>query len=123
MSVTAAMDALKAAINSVDKLRGYRGDQQGQIQLPAGVVSLPALSWRTYCSDPAEARFTIALLVPLDDRAMTALMGFIGPLVLAIEGAGGSVDPDSEAVPISHDFGDGMTAAGYEIPVFFPLNT
>lgn len=122
-AVEAAADALKAAINTVDGLRGYRGDGLGKVQLPAGVVGLPALTMASYCQTPTSGRFPVALLVSLDDRAMGKLMRLISPVIAALEEAGGSVDNSAGIEPFSLDIGEGMTAAGYEITVNFPFRT
>lgn len=122
-AVTSAVAALVAAINTVPNLQGYRGDELAKIQLPAGVVGLPELNWTTYCTDPNEGRFPVALLVVLGEGALDSLAALIGPFAEALESTGGVVDPDAGAIPFSMDFGSGMVAAGYEVIVQYPLNS
>lgn len=122
-AVTDAMDALVAAINTVPKLRGYRGDQLGKLQLPAGVVGLPELNWTTFCTDPNEGRFPVTLVARLGEGVAQFLTETIGPFAEALETTGGTVDPDTGATPLEVDFGDGLIGAGYQVIVQYPLNS
>lgn len=122
-AVTEAMDALVAAINTIPKLRGYRADQLGKIQLPAGIVGLPSLDWTAYCTDPNVGRFPVTLVQRLGEGVAEFLTETIGPFAEALETTGATVDPDSGASPLEVDFGDGLIAAGYQVIVQYPLNT
>lgn len=122
-AVTDAMDALVAAVNTVPKLRGYRADQLGKVQLPAGIVGLPSLDWLSYCTDPNHARFPVTLCARLGDGVAETLTETIGPFAEALEVNGATVDPDSGATPLEVDFGEGLIAAGYQVIVQYPLNS
>lgn len=122
-AVTDAMDALVAAINTVPKLRGYRADDLGKVQLPAGIVGLPGLDWKVFCTDPSEGRFPVTLVQRLGAGVAEFLTETIGPFAEALETTGGVVDPDSGATPLEVDFGDGLIGAGYQVIVQYPLNT
>lgn len=122
-AATDAMDALVAAIKTVTGLDGYRADQLGQVQLPAGIVGLPALDWTTYCTDPNVGRFPVTLAQRLGEGVAEFLTETIGPFAEALETTGATVDPDSGATPLEVDFGDGLIAAGYQVIVQYPLNS
>jgi len=118
-----AMDALVAAIKTRPKLDGYRADQLGQVQLPAGIVGLPRLDWTTYCTDPNLGAFPVTLVAKLGEGVVDFLTTEVGPFAEALEAAGGTVDPDSGATPLEVDFGDGLIGAGYQLIVQYPLNS
>lgn len=122
-AVTDAMDALVAAIKTLPTLDGYRGDQLGQVQLPAGIVGLPRLDWTSYCTDPNIGAFPVTLAATLGEGVVDFLTATIGPFAEALEAAGGTVDPDSGAIPLEVDFGDGLIGAGYQLIVQYPLNS
>lgn len=120
-TVVEALEELRVATNKIPKLRAYRGDQLGSIQLPAVVIGLPSLTWEAYCEDPTDARFPVAILVPLDNKAMDQLMAFAVPVVKAIETTGATVDPEAGLTPFSQELGNNVTAAGYELFVDYPF--
>ena len=122
-AATAAMDALVAAIKTVPKLYGYRADQLGKVQLPAGIVGLPALDWTTFCTDPNEGRFPVTLVAQLGAGVAEFLTSTIGPFAEALETTGGVVDPAAGATPLEVDFGGGLIGAGYQVIVQYPLNS
>lgn len=122
-AVTVAMDALVAAIKTVPNLYGYRADQLGKIQLPAGIVGLPTLDWTSFCTDPNEGRFPVTLVAQLGEGVAEFLTSTIGPFAEALETTGGTVDPDSGATPLEVDFGNGLVGAGYQVLVQYPLNS
>lgn len=122
-AATDAMDALVAAIKTVPGLDGYRADQLGQVQLPAGIVGLPSLDWTTYCTDPNLGRFPVTLVQRLGEGVAEFLTETIGPFAEALETTGATVDPDSGATPLEVDFGEGLIGAGYQVVVQYPLNT
>lgn len=118
MSAVSVLDALVQACNNVDGLRGYRGDASGQWQLPAVVVGIPTLRWEAYCEDPTAGVYPVTIVVPLDDRAMDALLRHVGPVQKAIEAAGlGTI---AAANPVAFDIQNGAAAA-YELSVECPL--
>lgn len=122
-AVVAAMNALVEGINTRPKLRGYRADQLGKVQLPAGIVGLPQLDWKSFCTDPNEGQFPVTLVARLGDGVTEFLTGEIGPFAEALEAAGGTVDPDAGATPVEVDFGDNLIGVGYQVVVQYPLNT
>lgn len=122
-AVTEAMDALVAGINTLAKLRGYRADQLGKIQLPAGIVGIPSLDWKAYCTDPSEGQFPVTLVARLGEGVTEFLTETIGPFAEALEAAGGTVDPDAGATPLEVDFGEGLIGVGYQVIVQYPLNS
>jgi hypothetical protein len=122
-AVTDAMDALVAAIKTVPKLYGYRADQLGKVQLPAGIVGLPSLDWTSYCTDPNQGAFPVTLVARLGAGVVDFLTATIGPFAEALETTGGVVDSNSGATPLEVDFGEGLIGAGYQVIVQYPLNS
>jgi hypothetical protein len=112
-----AMEALVAAASRVEGLHGYRGDQLGQVQLPAVVVGVPTLRWENYDEAPTSARFPVTLLLRLDNLSFEGLLGHLPVLQAAIEGD--TPATVAEALPVAHEIAGG--AAGYELTVEFPL--
>lgn len=114
-----ALDALLTAANSVAGLKSATGDRAGSLTLPAVAVGAPALKWETACAEPSEATFPVTLLVPLAPGAIRRLLKYVAALQAALE-----ADTDAtitEAVALSYALGEGVTAAGYELTVEYPL--
>lgn len=117
-SIEVAHKALIKAANSVRGLRGFSGDESGKWQLPAVIVGIPVLRWEAYCEDPTSGVFPVTIVVPLNDKAIYALMGHVGPVTKAIEDAG--IGTVQEARPVAFEIQQG-DAAGYELSVECPL--
>ncbi len=116
---TEALDAILEAVREVPGLTAEGADKLGQVSLPVVLCGAPRLEWETSCSDPSGATFPVTLLVRLDGDAIAKLLTFL-PLVQAAleDDTDGTI---STASPVSYDLGQGVTAAGYELTVEYPL--
>ncbi len=117
-AVQDALAALLAAADTVDGLKGYRGDALGKIQLPAVAVGAPTLTWQVYCTDPTEASFPVTLMVPLGEGALDALLALLPTLQAALEE--NTPAAVTEATPAALDLGNGSVAT-YQLTVNYPL--
>ncbi len=114
-----ALDAILEAVREVDGLTAEGADKLGQVALPVVLCGVPRLVWETSCPDPTGATFPVTLLVRLDSLAIETLLAFLPLVQAAIEDdTDGTV---GEATPVSYDLGQGVTAAGYELTVEYPL--
>lgn len=119
-SLATALDNLVAALDTVEGLKGLRGDQVGKVVLPCAMVGMPTPTWGTYGPGPLPdgATFPVTLLVRLDDQAIESLLRYLEATVLALETTPAVV---TAAVPLSFDLGQGVTAAAVELTVEYPL--
>lgn len=80
-SVERALETLYAALEAVEVVRLYR-DPSAVVDPPGVTVGPPTLQRRARGSDPTDATFQVAVVVPKSSRAMTELLR-IEPLVVA----------------------------------------
>lgn len=117
-----ALAALVAATATVDGLAGLLGDSPGAIasSLPCCAVGAPTPRWETYCAAPTSATFPLTLLVRLDDLAIETLLSYLEAVQAAVE----TLTPATilSGLPVSYDLGGGISAAGYELTVEYPLS-
>lgn len=108
--ITDTIDVLSAALRGVSKLRVY-DDPGAAVDPPAAVLGPPTLSWDGYDPDPSAAFFSLALVAPADDRALTTLLGFL-PLVVA------AVDTVTDAVVTTATPGSLPVGGNAELPAY-----
>ena len=108
-SVTAATDALGAALSSVTGVRYYR-QLGGSVDPPATVLPPPRLAWGRMGSEPTEATWTVGLIVDRTGREVEQLEALLQPVVEALE------DLD-DVVVTAADLGS-YPAGGVELPAY-----
>jgi len=108
-SVTAATDAIAAALTGVTGVRYYR-QLGGSVDPPATVLPPPRLAWGRMGPEPTEATFTVGVIVDRDGREVERLEAVLQPVVDALESV-----PD--AVVTAADLGS-YPAGGVELPAW-----
>ena len=108
-SVSAATDAIGAALSSVTGVRFYR-QLGGSVDPPATVLPPPRVVWGRLGSEPTEATFTVGLIVDRTDRVVEQLEALLQPVVSALEDVG-------DVVVTSADLGS-YPAGGVELPAY-----
>lgn len=108
-SVTAATDAIAAALSGVTGVR-YHRQLGGLVDPPATVLPVPRLTWNGPGSEPTEATWTVGLIVDRDGREAERLESLLPLVVAALE------DLD-DVVVISADPGS-YPAGGAELPAY-----
>ena len=107
-SVTAATEAIGAALSGVTGVRFYR-QLGGSVDPPATVLPPPRLRWEAFSPEPTEATFTVGLVVDRTGREVEQLEALLQPVVSALE------SPD--AVVTAADLGS-YPAGGVELPAY-----
>lgn len=74
MKTREAADAIRAALTAADIRCFYLGQS---VDPPAVVIVPPLLTWDMPSSDPSEAQFGLALVVPEDDHMVLTLINYI----------------------------------------------
>jgi hypothetical protein len=82
-SVTAATDAIGAALSGVTGVRYYR-QLGGSLDPPATVLPPPRLAWNLMGPEPTEATFTVGLVVDRTGREVEQLEALLEPVVAAL---------------------------------------
>jgi len=113
--VAQAAQNLKTVLSNVDGLRVY-DDLGARIDPPAVLIGPPTLGWQAFHSHtPTNARFTLWLVVPADERALPRLWALVPAVVEAVEAGMPSAtvqDGVSAATPTV------WPSAGIELPAY-----
>ena len=82
--VTAAAEALKAALRTVAGLRVVQ-DPGATVDGPTAVVAVPALTWESHCVEPTGANWVVHLVVDANERAVERLWELVTAVSVAID--------------------------------------
>jgi hypothetical protein len=105
-----AIEALYAALGTVDGLRVVRGVGL-RVDPPAVLVAPPRLVWNGFGPDPTDATFTVPVVVAQDDRAMSEVLKWGAVVWQALN------DVENAAVR-SADPGTWPAGGGSELPAY-----
>lgn len=108
-SVSAATDAISAALSGVTGVRYYR-QLGGSVDPPATVLPPPRLTWGGMGSAPTEATFTVGLIVDRTGREVEQLEALLPPVVDALESV-------TDVAVTAADLGS-YPAGGIDLPAY-----